>query len=102
MEVIMSKKKLSTFEREMLDVDFKKAFEEGYQRFLLSELIADLMEEGHKTVRGLAEEVGISATIIQNVKSGKQKDLKISNFKSIAEACGYHIFLEKKDHRIAI
>lgn len=99
----MTKKQIpTTFEREMLDSDFKGLFDKGYQRFLLSELLTNLMEESHKSVRGLAEEVGISPTIIQNLRSGKQKDLKISNFMSIAAACGYHIFLEKNNHRIEL
>lgn len=95
-------KKLSTFEREMKDKNFKALFEAGYKKFLLSEVIAELMEENHKSVRGLASEVGCSPTIIQRVRSGQQTDLKLSNLLSIATACGYHLFLEKDDHRIEL
>ncbi len=98
----MSRKIISTFEREMQDLEFQASFDKEYKEFALAELLASLMEESHKTIRGLAEEIGISPTIIQRVKSGQQKDLKITNFLNIAEACGYHIYLEKDDKRIAI
>lgn len=98
----MTRKNLSTFDQEMKDPEFKKSFEEGYKEFLWSELIVDLMEETQKSVRGLAAEVGLSATIIQNLRSGKQEDLKMKNFINIAEACGYHLVLEKGSHRIQI
>jgi hypothetical protein len=37
--IIMSKKTLSTFEREMLDPDFKEQFDKEYTEFLLSETV---------------------------------------------------------------
>lgn len=98
----MNKKNVSTFDREMQDREFKALFEKEYKEFALAEVLAGLMEESHKTVRGLAEEVGISPTIIQRVKSGQQKDLKVTNFLNIAEACGYHIYLEKGERRIEL
>ncbi len=98
----MNRKKISTFDQEMKDPIFKKDFEEGYKEFLWSELLVDLMEEGQKTVRGLADEVGLSPTVIQKLRTGKQEDLKMKNFVNIAEACGYHLVLEKGTHRIQI
>lgn len=98
----MNRKKLSTFDQEMKDPAFKKSFEEGYKEFLWSELLIDLMEEGQKTVRGLADEVGLSPTVIQKLRTGKQEDLKMKNFVNIAEACGYHLVLEKGSQRIQI
>jgi len=98
----MTRKTISTFDQEMKDPEFKKSFEEGSKEFLWSELIMDLMEETQKSVRGLAAEAGLSATIIQNLRSGKQEDLKMKNFINIAEACGYHLVLEKGSHRIQI
>lgn len=94
------KNELSTFNREMQNLEFKNAFEKGYKEFLLSELVIELMEENHKTVRGLAKEVGLSPTIIQGICSGQRKDVKMTNLLGIAEACGYHLFLEKEGHRI--
>ncbi len=97
-----TKKVLTTFEREMLDNDFRESFEKEYREFVLSEVLIDLMKESHMTVRGLAEEAGLSPTVIQRVRSGEQQDLKVSNFLSIAEACGYHLCLEKGKQRIHI
>jgi hypothetical protein len=98
----MTKKKLSTFDQEMQNPLFKKAFEKEYAEFLWSELLIDLMKESRRSVRGLAEEVGLSPTIIQNLRSGKQQDLKMKNFVNIANACGYHLVLEKGTRRIEI
>jgi hypothetical protein len=97
-----SKKAMSTFEREMKNTRFKKAFDKSYNELLLSELLIALMENDEKSVRELAKEVGISPTIIQNIRSGKQDDLKISNFVGIAHACGYKVVLERNDERFEI
>ena len=96
------KNKISTFEREMKNPRFKKAFDKGYREFLLSELLISIMEEDDISVRDLAKEVGISPTIIQKIRSGKQDDLKISNFVGIAHACGYKVIIEKNEERIEI
>ncbi|MCE3230480.1 MAG: uncharacterized protein K0R76_849 [Alphaproteobacteria bacterium] len=98
----MSRKKLSTFEREMQDAKFRESFEKGYQEFSLSEVLVSLMEDSHKTVRGLAHEAGLSPTVIQKVRSGEQEDLKVSNLLRIAAACGYHLYLEKGKKRIEV
>ena len=96
------KKTLSTFEREMKNPRFKKAFEKQYKEFLLSELLIAIMEEDEISVRDLAKEVGISPTVIQKLRTGKQEDLKISNFVNIVQVCGYKVILEKNDERIEI
>lgn len=98
----MSKKKLSTFDREMRKKEFKRKFEVEYSKFLLSEFIISIMEKDHKSVRQLAEEVGLSPTVIQKIRSGTQADIKLSNFINISEACGYNLVLEKGSQRIRI
>jgi DNA-binding Xre family transcriptional regulator len=98
----MTKKALSTFEREMKNAKLKKAFDKSYKNFLLSELLIAIMEEDDVSVRDLAKEVGLSPTIIQRIRSGKQDDLKISNFVSIVRACGYKVLLVKNDEKIEI
>jgi len=98
----MSKKSVSTFEREMQDDKFRESFKQGYREFVLSEVLLSLMEESHKTVRGLAHEAGLSPTIIQKVRSGEQRDLKVSSLLTIAAACGYHLCLEKGKKRIEL
>lgn len=102
-EHIMNKMdQLSTFDRLMQNPDFKAKFETGYQEFLLSELLIAIMENDHISVRQLAKTANISPSVIQNIRSGKQKDMKISNFLQIAQACGYHLILEKGEDRISL
>jgi DNA-binding Xre family transcriptional regulator len=96
------KKAISTFEREMKNTKFKKAFDKSYKEFLLSELFVAIMDEDEISVRKLAKEVGLSPTIIQKIRSGKQDDLKISNFVCIVNFCGYKVILEKNNERIEI
>lgn len=98
----MTKRHLSTFEREMQDSAFHDKFEKEYKEFLLSEILLAMMEEAHKSVRKLAEESGLSPTIIQNIRSGTQEDIKLSNFINISHACGYKLILEKDHQRLAL
>lgn len=98
----MGNKQASTFEREMQDTVFKERFEKEYQAFLLSEIIRELMETSKKSVRKLASESGLSATTIQNLCSGTQEDMKLTNFLHVSHACGYDVFLEKDGKRICL
>lgn len=98
----MSNKKLSTFDREMKEDSFREKFEVEYKEFLLSEIISSLMDNDDKTVRKLAEEVGLSPTVIQKLRTGKQEDVKLSNFINISHACGYNVILEKGNNRIPL
>jgi len=98
----MTKPHLSTFEREMQDADFREEFEKEYNEFLLSETILGMMSEAHKSVRKLATETDLSPTVIQNIRSGIQEDIKLSNFINISHACGYKLVLEKDNQRIAL
>lgn len=98
----MPKQTISTFEREMQETTFKDAFEKEYSEFLLSETILAMMEEAHKSVRKLADESGLSPTVIQNIRSGIQEDIKLSNFINISHACGYKVILEKNHQQIIL
>jgi len=98
----MVKKQQSTFDREMKDTHFKTKFETEYKELLLSELIQALMHKENKSVRQLAEEVGLSPTVIQKLRSGKQEDIKLRNFINISHACGYSIILQKENDKICL
>lgn len=98
----MNKKKQSTYDRLMQDDDFKEEYQKEYKEFVLSELLLALMDGDNKSVRKLAKEAGLSANTIQNIRSGKQKDIRLQSFKSIAEAYGYDLVLEKKGERIVV
>jgi hypothetical protein len=96
------KKSKSTYARWMRKPGFKKAFDEGYKELLLSELVLALMAEDTKSVRQLAAELGLSKTVIQNLRSGTQSDMKLSNFLKFTRGYGYHVVLEKGDQRISL
>jgi DNA-binding Xre family transcriptional regulator len=96
------KKTTSTVDRWLKKPSFKKAFEKDYKDFLLSELVHVLMAQDKKSVRALADEVGLSKTIIQNLRSGEQADMKLSNFLKMTHAYGFQVVLEKGDERITL
>lgn len=97
-----SKKTKSTVERWMGKPGFKKAFKKEYEEFLLSEIVHAMMAEDSKSVRALADELGVSKTVIQNLRSGEQTDMKLRNFVKLTHAYGYHVVLEKGDRRIPL
>lgn len=90
----------STMERMLANDDFKENFESGYKEFLLDELLLAMMDGDIKSIRELAEEVGISKRIIQELKTGKQRDMRLSNFVNIAGVFGYHLDLVKGKKRL--
>ncbi len=98
----MAKKIKTTFDKWMEKPKIKDSFDKGYEEFVLSELVLALMAGDNKSVRGLAKEVGVSSTVIQKIRSGKQKDMKVSNFLKLIQECGYHIILENGRTRIPV
>jgi transcriptional regulator with XRE-family HTH domain len=95
-EVTIMNKPLSTYERKMKDPKFKKAYQQSYKELLFSELMISIMEGDDKSVRQLAKEAHLSPSVIQDIRSGKQHDIKVSNLIKIAHAFGYEVILEKK------
>lgn len=87
----------STYERKMKNPSFRKAYKKSYKELLLSELMIAVMEDDSKSVRKLAEEAHLSPSVIQNLRTGKQEDIRISNFISIVNALGYELILKKGD-----
>jgi DNA-binding Xre family transcriptional regulator len=85
---------LSTYEREIQDPVFKEQFEEEYQQFALSEIILQLMEEDHISVRQLAKAAGISPTVIQDIRSGKRRNITVYNLSKILKALGSRIAVQ--------
>ena len=98
-----TEKKFGTvFNKWKNDPAFKKDYDKEFQELALSELMLALMEDDNKSVRKLAELAGLSATAIQDLRSGKTKDVKFRNFLSIVEACGYEVELVKGKKRIPL
>ncbi len=95
-------KPLSTYERKMQDPKFKKAYAQGYKELLFSELLISVMEDDDKSVRALAKEAHLSPSVIQDIRSGKQRDIKVSNLIKIARAFGFEVILQKGEERLAL
>lgn len=95
-------KQLSTFEREMQDAEFKAAFEKEYEEFALQELLAAMSQGDEKSVRSLAKAAGLHPNAIQNLRSGKTTDIKLTSFLKIARAHGYELELVKGDVHIPV
>ena len=90
------KQPLSTFDQLMQDPKWKTEFEKGYEKFLISEFMIEAMEENHISVRKLAKEAGVSPTIIQNMRSGKSKNISINTLSPILSTLNYRIAFVKK------
>ncbi len=97
-----TKKPMSSFDRWMQNPKLKAAFEKEYKELLLSEIVLALMAEDDKSIRTLASELGLSKTVVQNLRSGVQEDMKLSNFLKFVGAYGYHVVLEKGKQRIPL
>jgi len=95
-------KPLSTYERKMKNKKFRKAYKQSYKELLFSELLISIMEDDAKSVRELAKEAHLSPSVIQDIRSGKQHDIKVSNLIKIAHAFGYDLILQKDGERLAL
>lgn len=89
------KKTMSTFEKEMQDTHFKAEFEKEYQEFLISEFLIEAMDKEHISVRKLAKETGVSASMIQKIRSGKNINISLNKLVSLLSALHYRIKFEK-------
>ena len=97
-----TRKPTSTVARWMQKPEFKAAVAREYKKLMLSELVLALMAEDSKSIRALADQLGISKTVIQNLRDGTQSDMKLSNFVKLIHAYGYHLVLEKEGQRITL
>lgn len=90
-------KRKSTFARLMENPKWKKDFEKGYEEFLLSELLIEAMEEKKISVRKLAAEAGVSPTLIQDIRSGKRKNISLNTLRPILSVLDYKLqFIRRK------
>ena len=101
-EVTIMSNQLSTYERKMKDKKFKVAYDKHYKELLFSELLISIMEEDDKSVRSLAKEANISPSVIQDLRSGKQQDIKVSNLIRIVESLGYAVVLQKGEEKLTL
>ncbi len=85
----------STFDELMENPRTKKMVNDEYQELLLKELFLAMSEGDTLSVRKLAKAVGLSPKVIQGIRTGKQKNIRLSNFINITHSLGYHIDLVK-------
>lgn len=85
----------STFEREMEAPRFKAEFEREYQDFLISEFLVEAMEKENISVRRLAEKSGVSASMIQKLRSGEKTNISLKKLMSILSVLRYRVNFEK-------
>ena len=94
--------KKSTFEKEMENSKFQKLFKKEYTEFVLSELILSLMENDKTSVRKLAKEIGVSPSVIQSVRSGKQSNITLKSFQKMLQALGSELGVKYGDEFIPL
>jgi DNA-binding Xre family transcriptional regulator len=90
------------FQKWLTDPSFEKELDAELKEFALSELLIEIMDENKQSVRRLADMAGISPSSLQDLRSGKSKDVKLKNFVNIIEACGYGIEIVKGEKRIPL
>lgn len=78
----------------MQDPEFREQFEIEYQEFSLSEVILQLMEEEHLSVRELAKKAGVSPSIIQDIRSGNRTNVTLFNLLKILKALGSRVAVQ--------
>ena len=93
-EHTMKKKIKSTYDKITSDPKRKERISREYQVLLISELIHAAMEKDAVTVRELAKEAGVSPTIIQELKTGKRKNVTLHTANRVLNAIGYQVLFE--------
>ncbi len=92
----MNNKTETTFDKMMKNPEWKNKFEKGYEEFLLSEFLIEAMEEKGISVRKLAEEAGVSPTVIQGIRSGEKINISLNTLRPILAALNYKMQFVKE------
>jgi DNA-binding Xre family transcriptional regulator len=93
----LNNENLTTFDRFMQDPKRKEKFDKDYGKFLLKEFLLEAMDENHMSVRKLAEESGISTSIIQNIRTKKTSNITFNTLNTLISTLGYRLVIEKVD-----
>ena len=80
----------------------RREFQSKYRSFLLSEIIHGLMAQEGKSIRALAREVGISPTVIQDIRSGGRTNVTLRNFLGIVSALGGRVSVRKGNEEMML
>ena len=73
----------------------KEKFDKEYNEFLLSEFVLEKMESEHISVRALAQQAGVSPTVIQKIRSKNAERINFRTFTNVLNSLGYRINIEK-------
>lgn len=100
----MSKKNKSTYDKflESMTKKQRREFEEGYKDLLISEMLIAAMRQDGVSVRELAEEAGVSPTIVQGVRSGTRENVSVKSLIKILGALGYKLKAEREGSDISV
>lgn len=101
----MSKKKeVTTHDRLMASMtkEERLEYEKEYRELLLSELMHAIMADEEVSVRALAKAAGVSATVIQGMRSGARKNVTARSFLQTLQALGYRLEAVKNERRVVI
>ena len=85
----------STFDEFISDPKREKEFEKEYNEFLLSEFVLEKMEQEKISIRALAQQAGVSPTIIQKIRSKNAEKINFRTFTSVLNTLGYRISIER-------
>ena len=90
----MRKKIESTYEKAIKDKKRKANIDREYKELLISEMLIAAMEQDEASVRKLAKAAGVSPTIIQELKTGKRKNITMETFSKVLNAIGYEVSIK--------
>ncbi len=85
----MRKKIESTYDKIIKNKKRKANIDKEYKQLVISELLLAAMAKDNISVRRLAKEAGISPTIIQELKTGKRKNITVDTLIRVLNAVGY-------------
>ncbi len=88
---VRAKKTQSTYDEFVNELSPKerRAFEEEYKEFVLSELLLAIMAQDEISVRELAKMAGVSPTVVQAMRSGAKKDFSMTSFFKVLKGLGF-------------
>jgi transcriptional regulator with XRE-family HTH domain len=86
----------------MQDAKRRRKFDRKYRSFVLAEIVHGLMELEGKSVRELAREVGVSPTVIQDIRSGGRSNVTLRSFLGIIAALGGEVAVRKGDEEMVL
>lgn len=92
----------TTFDRIISDPRRRKKFDDGYAHFLMSEFLIELMVSRNISVRKLATQAKVAASMIQDLRSGKRANPGIDVFSRILKPLGAELIVRSGSKEMAL